>query len=135
YPLYGHELKDDMTPLEASLAWVVKLEKGDFIGRSILQRQKTEGLARKRVGFQMVDEGIGRADYPVFSSDEKVGWVTSGTYSPSLDKNIGCAYVPVSLAKIGATLKIEIRGKKKAAEVVATPFYKRPEAGNTKQES
>ena len=129
YPLYGHELKDDTTPFEAALGWVVKLSKGDFIGRGVLERQKAEGLSKKRVGFEMVEDGIGRADYPVFDAEKKVGWVTSGTYSPSLDKNIGCAYVPMSLAKIGAALQIEIRGKKKSAQVVATPFYKRPEAG------
>jgi glycine cleavage system T protein (aminomethyltransferase) len=125
YPLYGHELRDDIGPLEAGLSWVVKLSKGDFIGREVLVRQKEEGLRRKRVGFVMTDEGIARADYPIFFKGEKVGWVSSGTYSPSLDKSIGCGYVPVSLSEIGTTFEIEIRGKKKAAAVVATPFYKR----------
>jgi aminomethyltransferase len=125
YPLYGHELTDEITPLEANLGWVVKLTKGDFLGRSVLLRQKEEGLKRKRIGFILIDEGIARADYPIVSNGEKIGWVSSGTYSPSLDKSIGCGYVPVSFTPVGAKLEIEIRGKKKRAEVVATPFYRR----------
>jgi len=125
YPLYGHELSDEITPLEANLGWVVKLKKGDFLGRSVLLRQKEEGLSRKRIGFILIDEGIARADYPLFSGEEKIGWVSSGTYSPSLDKSIGCGYVPMSFSNLGARFEVEIRGKKKKAEVVETPFYKR----------
>jgi aminomethyltransferase len=125
YPLYGHELTDEISPLEANLGWVVKLEKGDFLGRTVLLQQKEQGLKRKRVGFILIDEGIARADYPILAGEEKMGWVSSGTYSPSLDKSIGCGYVPMKFANIGAQIEIEIRGKKKRAEIVATPFYKR----------
>ncbi|MFO1518414.1 MAG: glycine cleavage system aminomethyltransferase GcvT [bacterium] len=125
YPLYGHELTDEISPLEAGLGWVVKFNKGDFIGREVLQKQNDGGLSRCRVGFSMVDEGIARADYPIFSGEEKIGWVSSGTYSPSLDKSIGCGYVPKSFSTLGKNFEIEIRGKKKKAVVVATPFYKR----------
>ncbi len=125
YPLYGHELRDDIGPFQANLAWVVKLGKGDFMGRPVLLRQKEEGVEHKRVGFVMKDEGIARAEYPVFSKEEKIGWVMSGTYSPSLDKSIGCGYVRSSFSKVGTIFEIEIRGKKKLAEVVTTPFYKK----------
>jgi aminomethyltransferase len=127
YPLYGHELRDDITPLEAGLGWVVKLDKGDFLGRPVLLQQKEQGVQKKRVGFVMKDDGIAREGYPIFSQEEQVGSVSSGTYSPSLDKNIGCGYVRNDLAKIGTLLAIEIRGKKKMAEVVTIPFYKKQE--------
>ncbi len=125
YPLYGHELNDEITPLEAGLAWVVKMNKGDFIGREVLLKQKEEGLKQKRVGFILKDPGIAREGYLIFAGDEKVGNVVSGTYSPSLDKSIGCGYVPPSLSTFGTKIFIEIRGKKKLAEVVPTPFYNR----------
>lgn len=125
YPLYGHELNDEITPLEADLNWVVKLNKGNFLGREVLIEQKEKGLQKKRVGFVMKEKGIARENYPIFHEDKKIGSVCSGTYSPSLDKNIGCGYVPVTFAKIGSIFQIEIRDKKLTAEVVATPFYKR----------
>lgn len=123
YPLYGHELTDELGPLEADILWVMKLNKGNFIGKEALVRKKELGFAQKRVGLRMIDDGIARADYPLFVGEEKIGQVVSGTYSPSLDKNIGCGYVRSDIAKIGNTLSVEIRGKKKLAEIVETPFY------------
>ncbi len=125
YPLYGHELTDETSPLEANLGWVVKINKGDFIGRNILLEQKEKGLEKKRIGLCMKDPGIARENYPIYFEEEKIGWVTSGTYSPSLDKNIACGYVRNDFTQVGKILAVEIREKKKLAEVVSTPFYKR----------
>lgn len=123
--LYGHELGDDITPLEANLGWICKLNKGEFVGREALQKQKEEGLKRKLVGFEMVDKGIGRDGYDVYINDEKVGTVTSGSPAPYLKKNIGLAFVPVEFANVGQEIKIDVRGKHLAAVVVPIPFYKR----------
>jgi aminomethyltransferase len=123
--LYGHELGDDISPLEANLGWICKLNKGDFIGRDVLLKQKEEGLQRKIVGFEMVDKGIGRDGFDVYINDEKVGVVTSGSPAPYLKKNIGLAFVPVEFANVGQEIKIDVRGKHLAAVVVPTPFYKR----------
>jgi aminomethyltransferase len=123
--LYGHELGDDISPLEANLGWICKLNKGDFIGRERLAKQKAEGLKRKLVGFEMTDRGIGRDGYDVYINDEKVGVVTSGSPAPFLKKNIGLAFVPTEFANVGQEIKIEVRGKQLAAEIVPTPFYKR----------
>ncbi|MBF0492884.1 MAG: glycine cleavage system aminomethyltransferase GcvT, partial [Deltaproteobacteria bacterium] len=125
YPLYGHELNDEITPLEAGLGWVTKLQKGNFLGRDKLIEQKEKGISKKRVGFIMQEEAIARADYSVFNQEEKIGWVSSGTYSPSLDKKIGCAYADPNFSSIGTIFSIDIRGKKKKAEVVGTPFYRK----------
>lgn len=125
YPLYGHELTDEIGPLEADLGWVIKINKGNFIGKEALMSKKEKGVSPKRIAFMMQDEGIARAEYPLFSENEKVGWVASGTYSPSLDKNIGCGYVRSDIAKIGNNIFAEIRGKKKLAKIVAMPFYKK----------
>ncbi|MBL7686345.1 MAG: glycine cleavage system aminomethyltransferase GcvT [Deltaproteobacteria bacterium] len=125
YPLYGHELSDSITPLEAKLAWVVRLEKENFLGKEILVRQKQEGLSKKRIGFVMLEPGIAREKYLIFSGGKGIGEVCSGTYSPSLDKSIGCGYVPESFSKIGTKIDIEIRGKMKKAAVVETPFYRK----------
>jgi len=123
--LYGHELGDDISPLEANLGWIVKLQKGDFIGRDVLARQKEEGLRRKLVGFEVVDKGIARDGFEVYVEDERVGQVTSGSPAPYLKKNIGLALVPVEFAKPGQQITIDVRGKRLAATVVPTPFYKR----------
>jgi aminomethyltransferase len=123
--LYGHELGDDISPLEANLGWISKLNKGEFTGREKLAKLKQEGLKRKLVGFEMVDRGIARDGYDVYVGDEKVGVVTSGSPAPYLKKNIGLAFVPVEFANVGQEIKIEVRGKKLAAQVVPTPFYKR----------
>ncbi|MDQ3130571.1 MAG: glycine cleavage system aminomethyltransferase GcvT [Acidobacteriota bacterium] len=123
--LYGHELGDDISPLEANLGWICKLNKGEFIGRDKLAKLKEDGLQRKLVGFEMTDKGIARDDFDVYVNDEKVGIVTSGSPAPFLKKNIGLAFVPVEFAKIGQEITIDVRGKKLAARVVPTPFYKR----------
>ena len=124
--LYGNDIDHSTTPLEADLGWIVKLEKGDFFGRDVLQREKQEGVRRKLVGFEMIDRGIARHGYPVVDKGEEVGIVTSGTYSPTLKKAIGLAYVPPELSAIGSEFNISLRGKEAKARVVATPFYKRP---------
>ncbi len=125
YRLYGSDMDDSTTPLEAGLAWVVKLDKGDFVGRGALLKQKEAGLTRKLVGFVLTDPGIARHGYPVLQDGRKVGEVTSGTKSPSLGTSIGLAYVPTALAAEGSTFAVEIRGRAAAARVVKTPFYTR----------
>jgi aminomethyltransferase len=123
--LYGHELNDDITPLEANLSWICKLGKGDFIGREALQKQKEEGLKRKLVGFEMVDKGIARDEQDILINGEKVGFVSSGSPAPFLKKNIGLAFVPTEFASIGQEITIDVRGKFLKASIVPTPFYKR----------
>ena len=125
YRLYGSDMDDGTTPLEAGLAWVVKLDKGDFIGREALLRQKEQGLSRKLVGFVLTEPGIPRHGYPVLQDGRKVGEVTSGTKSPTLGSSIGLAYVPPALAAEGSTFAVEIRGRPVAAKAVKTPFYTR----------
>ncbi len=125
YRLYGSDMDDSTTPLEAGLGWVVKLDKGEFIGRDAMLTQKEQGLARKLVGFVLTDAGIARHGYPVLQDGRKVGEVTSGTKSPSLKTSIGLAYVPPALAGEGSTFQVEIRGRAAAAKVVKTPFYVR----------
>ncbi len=123
--LYGHEISDEITPLEANLGWICKLNKGDFNGREALQKQKEAGLKRKLVGFEMKDKGIARDGFDVYINDERVGQVTSGSPAPFLKKNIGLAFVPAEFANVGQAIKIDVRGKLLAAEIVPTPFYKR----------
>ncbi len=122
--LYGHEISDELTPLEANLGWICKLDT-EFIGRGALVKLKENGLKRKLVGFEMTDKGIARDEHDVYINDEKVGVVTSGSPAPFLKKNIGLAFVPLEFAKIGQEIKIDVRGKHLAAKVVPTPFYKR----------
>lgn len=129
--LYGHEIDESHTPLDADLGWICKLEKGDFLGRDALAKQKAQGLRRKLVGFEMVDRGIARDGYPVYVNGDQVGYVTSGSPAPFLKKNIGLAYVPANMAEIGRELHIGIRAQRAAAPIVPTPFYKRQ---RTKQE-
>ena len=126
YRLYGSDMDDDATPLEAGLAWVVKFDKGDFIGRAALQKQRESGLSRKLVGFQLTEPGIARHGHPVVRDGRQVGVVTSGTRSPTLKTSIGLAYVPPALAAEGSALAVEIRGRAVAAAVVKTPFLSRP---------
>jgi aminomethyltransferase len=123
--LYGHELGDDITPLEANLGWITKLQKGDFVGRDKIAELKEKGIKRKLVGFEMREPGIARDGYDVYVEDDKVGTVTSGSPAPFLKKNIGLAFVPPEFANVGQELRIDVRGKRLAAEVVPTPFYKR----------
>jgi aminomethyltransferase len=123
YRLYGSDMDDSTTPLEAGLSWVVKLEKGDFIGRQALQKQKETGLSRKLVGFTLTDPGIPRHGYAVLQDGKPVGTVTSGTRSPTLETSIGLAYVPPGLAAEGSTFAVDIRGRAAAAKVIKTPFH------------
>lgn len=123
--LYGNELGDDISPLEANLGWICKLNKGDFIGREALVKQKEAGLDRKLVGFEMTEPGIARDGFPVIIDGEKLGLVTSGSPAPFLKKNIGLAFVPTEFANVGQEIKIEVRGKHLSAVIVPTPFYKR----------
>ncbi len=123
--LYGHEIDDTTTALEADLGWICKLGKGDFLGRDALAAQKEKGLTRKLVGFEITDKGIARDGYPAFIGDQQVGHVTSGSPAPFLKKNIGLAYLPIEHTGIGTKFEIDVRGRRLAAEVVPTPFYKR----------
>jgi aminomethyltransferase len=124
--LYGHEIDETTTPFEAGLGWVVKLEKGDFLGRGALAAQKAQGIPRKLVGFEVQGRGIARQGHGVVSDGGTVGAVTSGTWSPTFEKALGMAYVPPALAAPGTALTIDVRGKALPAAVVEIPFYKRP---------
>ena len=125
--LYGQDINETTTPLEAGLGWLVHLDsKEDFIGRSILEQQKAEGLPRRLVGLQMEGRHIARHGYPVLSDNKVIGEVTSGTLAPTLGKAIALAYVPKSLSKVGQKLAVEIRGKNYPAVVVKKPFYRSP---------
>jgi aminomethyltransferase len=123
--LYGNDIDEDHTVLEADLEWIVKWQKGDFIGREALTRQKERGISRKLVGFEMVDRGIARHGYPVFAAGVAADTVTSGSFAPFLKKNIGLAYLPVASSAPGSEFEVEIRGRRAKAVVVPTPFYKR----------
>jgi aminomethyltransferase len=123
--LYGQDIDDTTTPLEAGLGWLVHLDtKGDFIGREVLIQQKAQGMSRKLVGLQTQGRNIARHGYPVLSSDQVVGEVTSGTLSPTLGYPIALAYVPTQLATLKQQLDVEIRGKAYPAVVVKRPFYR-----------
>jgi aminomethyltransferase len=124
--LYGNDIDDTVTPLEANLGWLTKLNKGDFVGRAALQKQKEQGLPRRLVGFT-VDDGrsIARHGHPVFYDGKPSGSVMSGTMSPSLGIPIGTAYLPPAGAKEGSKLEVDIRGKRVSATVVKPPFYKK----------
>lgn len=123
--LYGHELGDDISPLEAGLGWIVKMQKGPFIGSDALARQKEAGLKRKLAGFEMVEPGIARDGCEIYINEQKVGVVTSGSPAPFLKKNIGLAFVPPEFANVGQEIRIDVRGKHLKAQIVRTPFYKR----------
>ena len=125
--LYGHEIGASISPLEAGLNWIVKFDKGDFIGRDALLRQKEQGLTRKLAGFEMKGRGIGRDGYEVLVDGNPAGWVTSGSPSPTQNRNIGLCYVPADRAAIGQKIEIIIRNQPVEAEIVPTPFYKRPQ--------
>jgi aminomethyltransferase len=123
--LYGHEIDASISPLEAGLAWIVKLDKGEFNGRDALLRQREAGLTRKLAGFEMRGRGIGRDGYEVQVEGAAAGWVTSGSPSPTLSKNIGLCYLPVRHAEPGKTIQIMIRNLPVDAVTVETPFYQR----------
>ncbi|MHB9094233.1 MAG: glycine cleavage system aminomethyltransferase GcvT [Eubacteriales bacterium] len=122
-PLYGHEMSADINPLEAGFGIFVKVNKDDFNGKAALVKQKEEGLHRKVVGFEMVGRGIPRSHYPVKKDDKVIGWVTSGSFAPALNKNIGLAIVKAEYSAIDTEFEIEIRGKGVVAKVIKTPFY------------
>jgi aminomethyltransferase len=126
--LYGNDMDETTSLVEAGLGWIVSLEerKGDYLGRKVLEAQKKNGAPRKLVGFEVTGRGIARHGYPVFLEDANVGAVTSGTYAPFLQKNIGLAYLPAGKAQVGTEFEVDVRGKRVAARVVPTPFYKRP---------
>ena len=123
--LYGHELGDDISPLEAGLGWITKLGKGEFTGSDKISALKESGLKRKICGFEMTEPGIARDEMDIYVGDEKVGGVTSGSPAPYLKKNIGLAFLPTQFTNIGQEIKIDVRGRRVGAKVVPTPFYKR----------
>jgi aminomethyltransferase len=123
YALYGNDITAGTTPLQAGLGWIVKLNKGDFIGRHALLKERAEGITRRLVGLEMVDRGVGRAHYHILVDGKVVGEMTSGTVSPSLNKSIGLGYVQTAHAKTGTPLQVDIRGKSAQARVASTPFY------------
>jgi len=123
--LYGNDIDDAHTAWEADLGWIVKMGKGDFIGRDALSKQKETGITRILKGFEMTEPGIARHGYPVFVDGAEVGPVTSGSPAPYLKKNIGLTYLPIEKSAEGRAIEIGIRGKNVKAIVVPTPFYKR----------
>jgi len=126
-PLYGHEIAETTTPLEAGLGWLVHLErKGAFLGREALKRQKAQGVRRRLVGLQMEGRHIARHGYPVRIGDEAVGEIASGTFSPTLERAIALAYLPQASSAVGNRVAVEIRGQSHPATVVKRPFYRSP---------
>jgi aminomethyltransferase len=126
-PLYGHEISDTINVWEAGLDRFCKMEKPEFIGRAALEKGKAEGVKRTLVGLEMTERGIARDSYKVLDvAGREIGYVTSGSPSPFLKKNIALAYVPAEFAPVGTEVKVEIRGQGVGAQVVPTPFYKRP---------
>jgi glycine cleavage system T protein (aminomethyltransferase) len=123
YRLYGSDMDDTTTPLEAGLSWVVKFDKGEFMGRQAMRKQKEAGLSKKLVGFTLTEPGIPRHGHAVLQDGKPVGVVTSGTKSPTLGTSVGLAYVPPGLAAEGSTFAVDIRGRAAAAKAVKTPFY------------
>lgn len=126
-PLYGQDLSEDITPIEAGVGFAVKLtKKENFIGKDVLQIQKEQGVSRLAVGLEMIEKGIPRSGYKLFSGNQQIGVVTSGTHSPTLNKSIGIALVKKEFSEIGNEIEVEVRTKRLKARVVPTPFYKRP---------
>ena len=125
FSLYGNEIDETTNPIEAGLGWTCKLDK-DFVGRDVIAKVKEVGPTRRIVGL-VVDGGVARHGHAVTDRDREVGLVTSGTFGPTVEKNIALAYVPVGLSKVGTTVAVRIREKDVPATVVKTPFYKRSE--------
>jgi aminomethyltransferase len=124
YPLYGNDIDDTITPLEAGLGWIVKLDKGaPFMGIDALRSQKARGVTRRFVGFKLLDRAIPRHGYPVYHEGRQVDLVRSGTMSPSLGIPIGTTYLPAAAAKPGTRFEVDCRGTRVPAEVVSRPFY------------
>ncbi|MXX10313.1 MAG: glycine cleavage system aminomethyltransferase GcvT [Nitrospira sp. SB0677_bin_15] len=126
YLLYGNDLTEATTPIEASAKWVVNFDKGAFIGEPVLKQQVREGPSRCLVAFELLEKAVPRHDMPLFAEDKQVGTVTSGNLSPILQKGIGLGYVEPAYAEAGMVFDVEIRGRRIPAQVVALPFYKRP---------
>ena len=124
-PLYGHEIDASITPWEAGLDWIVKLEKGDFLGREALVKQREKGITRKLIGFEVKGRGIARDGYEILTGGVAAGWVTSGGPAPALNKNIGMCYLPPHLAEPGNAIEISVRGRGVEAVTIPIPFYKR----------
>lgn len=124
-PLYGHEIDENTNPLEAGLSWAVKFDKGDFIGRDALNTEKNNPSGQTRVGIELFSKRIPREGCPIIKSGIVSGEVTSGTFSPTFNKPIAMAFVPLTLASVGTELEVDIRGKFESCKVVALPFYKR----------
>jgi aminomethyltransferase len=126
--LYGHELTASINPFEADLAWIVKMDKPDFVGREALRKSLDSGLTRKLAGFEMAGRGIGRDGYEVFIDGQAAGWVTSGGPSPTLNKNIGLCYLPLAQSEPGVNIQVMVRNAPVDAVTVPTPFYKKPKS-------
>jgi aminomethyltransferase len=124
--LYGNDIDESTTVLEADLGWIVGWNKPSFVGRDVLLQQKTTGVSRRLVGFEVLDRGIARHGYPVLIDGVEAGMVTSGTQTPFLKKAIGMAYVPTEAAEPGRAIEVAVRDRRLRAQVVALPFYKRP---------
>lgn len=124
--LYGHEIDETTTLLEANLGWICKFDKGDFIGRDALEEQKRVGVKQRLIGFEITERGIARDGQELLINGERVGRVTSGSPAPFLRKNIGLGYVPVEFASEGREIRIDVRGRPVCGQIVKTPFYKRP---------
>ncbi len=132
YPLYGHEIDEDINPIESGLSRCVRIEKGDFIGKRALLRVLETGPRRRLVGFAMIDRGIPRQGYPVFEDEVAIGTVTSGTLSPNFEQAIGMALLNTGEV-VGENLDIEVRGTRRKSRIVSTPFYtKKPHMKETK---
>jgi aminomethyltransferase len=125
YPLYGNELTEERTPLEAGLDWVVKFNKGDFMGREALLKQKEAGVKTKLLAYELQDRGVPRGGFKLFKAGVPGGETTSGTFSPSLQKGIGLAYAPTDWGIPGTLLEVDINSKRVPAKVVTLPFYKK----------
>ena len=129
--LYGNDMDETTTLLEADLGWIVGWKKEDFLGADVLRRQKTDGVSRKLVGFEVLDRAIARHGYDVYVEGTKAGLVTSGTQTPFLKKAIGMAYLPADRTAAGTEFEVDVRGRRVRAQVVPMPFYKRPKQGGT----
>ncbi|MFB1050376.1 glycine cleavage system aminomethyltransferase GcvT [Paraliobacillus sp. JSM ZJ581] len=126
FPLYGNELSEAITPIEAGLGFAVKTNKSsDFIGKEVLHKQKEQGVGRTLVGIEMIDKGIPRHEYPVYDNDTCIGFVTSGTNAPTLGKNLGLALIDKDFSEEGTVVTVKIRNKYLRAQVIKKPFYKR----------
>lgn len=126
YCLYGHDIDQTTNPLEAGLGWITKLDKGEFVGRGAIVKAKSEGLGRKLAGFTLTDTAFPRQGYPLRAGGREVGAVTSGTFSPSLDKGIGMGYVETSSSVPGSEISVLIRNRECQARITQIPFIKKP---------